>query len=50
MKLYEPFEDSKEHEGYLKAYDGETVTVTIDDQDIDFDISKIAMARLAIQF
>ncbi|EUJ41125.1 ribosome maturation factor RimP [Brochothrix campestris] len=50
VKLYEPFEDSKEHEGTLKAYDGESITVTIADKDLTFDIKKIAMVRLAIQF
>ena len=54
ISLYEPVDGEKVYEGILKELTEETLTLTVKiktrTKDIEFDRSKIAKARLAIQF
>lgn len=54
ISLYEPTDGEKVYEGILKELTEETLTLTVKiktrTKDIEFDRSKIAKARLAIQF
>ncbi|MDE0582640.1 ribosome maturation factor RimP [Planococcus sp. A6] len=54
IKTYEPIEDTKEFEGYLKSYDEEQVEIEIKiktrRKTISIPRKKIAMIRLAIDF
>lgn len=54
VKTYEPIKDMKEFEGYLTAYNGETLDMTIKIKTRTVQVSinkeKIAKARLAIDF
>lgn len=50
IKLYKARNKQKELEGFLKAYDDDSFTITIDDEDVVFDKKEIAMMRLAVHF
>ena len=50
IKLYKARDKQKELEGILKAYDDDSFTITIDDEDVVFDKTEIAMMRLAVHF
>lgn len=50
LKTYKPIDKQKEFSGVLKAYDADTVTITIDDEDKIFARAKIAIIRLALDF
>ena len=50
VKLYKPIDKCKEFTGTLKAFDQNTVTVTVDDKDIEFTRKDIAIIRLSIDF
>ena len=50
LKLYKPIDKQKEFSGILKAYDADTITVTIDDEDKVFARTDIAIIRLALDF
>ena len=54
IKTYEPIEDAKEFEGYLKSYDDEQVEIEIKIKTrrkiINIPKDKIAIIRLAIDF
>lgn len=50
IKLYKARDKQKELEGILKAYDDDSFTITIDDEDVVFDKKEIAMMRLAVHF
>ena len=50
LKLYKAVDGLKENDGILKSYDNDTVTIEVDDGDITYDRSNIAIIRLAIDF
>lgn len=52
VKLYKPYEGSKEYTGKLVGYDenDETVTIEVDDKNIAFTKKEIAGIRLAVIF
>lgn len=50
LKLYKAVDGLKENDGILKSYDKDTVTIEVDDGDITYDRSNIAIIRLAIDF
>ena len=51
VRLFRSLNRKKEYEGILKAYDNETVTITLeDDEDFVLDRSNIALIRLAFDF
>ncbi|WP_077621932.1 ribosome maturation factor RimP [Sediminibacillus massiliensis] len=54
VKLYEPIEGDKEHEGVLKAFENNVVTIEITiktrKKEIEIPYEKIAKARLAVTF
>lgn len=54
ISLYEPVEDEKMYEGILKELNEESLILTVRiktrEKDIEFNRTKIAKARLAIQF
>lgn len=54
VKLYEPIDGSKEYEGTLQSFDGETVTmeykVKTRKKQVEIPYSKIAKARIAVTF
>ena len=47
IKLFSPVDKSKEYSGFLKEYDKDTVTISIDDVTKTFDRSNLAMIRWA---
>ena len=50
LKLYKPLDGCKEFTGILKSYDQNTVTVTVNDKDIQFTRKDIAIIRLTLDF
>ena len=50
LKLYKPIDKQKEFDGILKAYDADTITVTIDNEEKIFARTDIAIIRLALDF
>ena len=50
VKTYKPIDKCKEFKGVLKAYDADTVTITIDEEDKIFARAEIAIIRLALDF
>jgi ribosome maturation factor RimP len=50
VKLYQGIDGQKEFIGVLKAYDDNTVTLTIDTQEMTFERKSIAIIRLAVIF
>lgn len=51
IKLYRPLNKSKDYCGILKAFNKETVTIEIeDDEELVFDRADIALVRLALDF
>lgn len=50
LKLYKPIDKQKEFAGILKAYDSDTITVTIDNEEKIFARTDIAIIRLALDF
>lgn len=50
ITTYEPVDGSKEFEGTLEAFDGETITVMVNKKAHALPYSKVASARLAIIF
>lgn len=51
IKLYKPMNKQKDYTGTLKAYDEDTVTITIEDgTEIVFNRPEIALIRLAFDF
>lgn len=50
LKLYKKLNGAKEFVGILKAYDAETVTFTIKNEDLSVNKSDIALIRLHISF
>ncbi len=50
IKLYKPIDKQKEFQGLLKAFDADTVTITIGEEDKEFARAEIALIRLAFHF
>ena len=50
VKLYRPQEKQKEFEGILKAYDADSVTLELQDEEKKFARPDIALIRLALDF
>lgn len=50
VRLYKPIEKQKEFAGILKAYDKDTVTIQMSEQEMVFAKSDIALIRLAFDF
>ena len=48
VKTYKPIDKCKEFTGILKAYDQNTVTVTVNDTDMNFNRKDIAIIRLSL--
>ena len=48
LKTYKPIDKKKDFTGSLKAYDADTVTVSIDGEDKTFNRKEIALIRLSI--
>ena len=51
LKTFKPVNGSKDFEGVLKAFDNDTLTLTVeDDQDLVFQRKDIAVIKLALDF
>ena len=51
LKTFKPLNGSKDFEGVLKAFDNDTLTLTVeDDQDLVFQRKDIAVIKLALDF
>lgn len=51
LKTFKPLDGSKDFEGVLKAFDGETLTLTMEDgTDHSFQRKEIAVIKLALDF
>nr|WP_297706849.1 ribosome maturation factor RimP [uncultured Butyrivibrio sp.] len=50
LKLFKPRDGVKEFAGTLKSFDGDTVTVTINDNDETFIRKEISVIKLALDF
>ncbi len=50
LKLFKPKDGTKEFAGTLKGFDDSTVTVTINDTDVDFIRKEISVIKLALDF
>lgn len=50
IKLYKPIDKCKEFSGILEKFDAESITVSVDDKEITFKRSDIALIRLALDF
>lgn len=50
FKLYKARDKQKEFTGFLKDFDENTFTITIDDEDVVFERKEVAMMRLAVHF
>lgn len=48
VKTYKPIEKCKEFTGILKSFDQNTVTVTVDDKDVEFIRKDIAAVKLTL--
>lgn len=50
LRTYKPIEKKKEFAGILKAYDKETVTLEVEENDMIFARADVALIRLALDF
>ena len=51
LKTFKPVNGSKDFEGVLKAFDNDTLTLTVEDgQDLVFQRKDIAVIKLALDF
>lgn len=50
LKTYKPVDGCKEFAGILKAYDDKTITIEIENKEISFAKSDVALIRLALDF
>lgn len=50
IKTYKPIDKCKEFQGILKAYDNDTITITINEEEKIFARTEIAIIRLAFDF
>ena len=50
LKLFKPKDGTKEFAGILKGFDESTVTVTINDADVQFIRKEISVIKLALDF
>lgn len=50
LKLYKPIDKQKEFAGILKAYDADTITITVNEEEKTFARTDIAIIRLALDF
>ncbi|MCM1048162.1 MAG: ribosome maturation factor RimP [Clostridiales bacterium] len=50
IKTYKPIDKQKEFKGVLKAYDTDSITVTIENEEKIFAREEIAIIRLALDF
>lgn len=50
IKLYKPIDKCKEFSGILEKFDAESITVSVEDREITFKRSDIALIRLALDF
>ena len=50
VKLFKPIEKQKEFTGILKAFDQNTVTITVKDKEISFNRKDIAIIKLSLDF
>lgn len=50
IKTYKPIDKQKEFKGVLKAYDADSITVTIENEEKIFAREEIAIIRLALDF
>lgn len=50
LKTFKPIDGSKEYTGILKAYDDTSITVTINEEDKEFNRTDLANVRLTIDF
>jgi ribosome maturation factor RimP len=50
IKLFKPVDKCKEFDGVLESFDGETITISDNDQPRTFARSEIALIRLALDF
>ncbi|MDE6661715.1 MAG: ribosome maturation factor RimP [Lachnospiraceae bacterium] len=50
IKTYKPIDKCKEFQGILKAYDNDTITITINEEEKIFARAEIAIIRLALDF
>ena len=50
IKTYKPIDKCKEFRGILKAYDNDTITITINEEEKIFARTDIAIIRLALDF
>ena len=50
IRLYKPQNGTKEYEGMLERFDGDSITITNEDGEIRFLRSDIALIRLALDF
>ncbi len=50
IKLYKPNNGSKEYEGILESFDGDTITISAHGKELIFSRGDIAIIRLALDF
>lgn len=50
LRTYKPIDRQKEFEGILKAFDQDTITLEIDEQDVVFTRTDVALVKLAFDF
>ena len=50
IKTYKPIDKCKEFKGILKAYDNDTIAITINEEEKIFARAEIAIIRLALDF
>lgn len=50
IRTYKPIDRQKEFEGILKAFDQDTITLEIEEQDVVFTRADIALVKLAFDF
>ena len=50
LKTYKPVNGSREFEGILKGFDGSTVTIQNEEEELQFDRKDIAVIKLAFDF
>lgn len=50
LRTYKPIDRQKEFEGILKAFDQDTITLEIEEQDVVFTRADVALVKLAFDF
>lgn len=50
LRTYKPIDRQKEFEGVLKAFDQNSITLEIDEQDVVFTRTDVALVKLAFDF